>query len=427
VQVVLAYGKLLQTALDSARSPSDFAPMSGDESPKYFDIIGFDPRGVGSTTPVISCFPDYPSRKLWYLQSQDDGLLGSSDAAYPLAWARASALGNHCSHAHDGFGENLDGLASFVNTSPVVADMVAILEQHGEWREMQAKAWLASHQGRNRSAAESEDTRDAVLERTIWRKGHEKLLYWGFSYGTLLGATFASMEPHRISRVVLDGVVDAEDYYNTGWSTNLQDTDLLLDKFFEYCHKAGPSRCPLHTGTSPRDIQDRYEQILNSIRKAPFPVSGSGELGPGIITYSDVKRLIFTSLYLPMSLYPYMARVLADLANGNGTSFPECLANRRQSTSLSLSRNGEPLPIFCQVPVGDGGASLAILCSDGESLRHETPESFKVYWEQLQKQSRVLGNEWAVIRLGCVAWDTRPKWRYAGGSSPVFPESCHLQ
>jgi pimeloyl-ACP methyl ester carboxylesterase len=412
---VLVIGKLTQTLLDPAHSPWDVAPVSGDKPPKYFDIVGFDPRGVGSTMPVISCFPDNLLRNLWYIQSQDDGVLGSSDTAYGLAWARASTVGQSCSQFHGILGSLQNEVASFVNTSPVVADMVAIIERHGEWREAQAKAWLADLRRRDRSATDAEYTREAVLERTRWREGREKLLYWGFSYGTALGATFASMEPHRINRVVLDGVVDVEDYYRTGWSTNLQDADLLLDKFFEYCYEAGPLRCPFHTGKSPRDIQDRYDQLLEAIRKRPFSVHDSGVLGPGIITYSDVKRLVFKSLYRPIGLYPHMAKVLADLSNGNGTSFSACVANRHQSANLSRSRGSESPPVFCEIPAGNHDATLAILCSDGESLGHETPDSYKFYWERLQRQSKVLGNEWAAIRLGCVAWEVRPKWRYAGG------------
>ncbi|KAI9772140.1 MAG: hypothetical protein M1839_002552 [Geoglossum umbratile] len=413
---VLLAGRILQFLLDSVHSPWDSASMSSGKSSKYFDIIGFDPRGVGGTTPAVSCFPDIPSRYLWSLRSQVGGELGSSDSAFAQAWARVSALGRHCSQVNGGQGNSSEGL-SFVNTSPVVADMVAIIEQHGRWREGQAKTWLASPEGKIQSAASSGSakySREAVLERTGWHEGHEKLQYWGFSYGTLLGATFASMEPHRIGRVVLDGVVDAEDYYRMDWATGVQDADLLLEKFFDYCYEAGPLRCPLHTGNSSRDIQTRYERLLESIRNSPLLVSGSEEFGPGIITYSDVKRLVVQSLYSPIALYPYMARVLADLSNGEGPSFFECMANRRRSADLWLGGHLEQLPIFCAVPAGIPDVQSAILCSDGESVRHETPDSFRGYWERVKKQSEVLGDFWAGIRLGCVGWEARPKGRYAG-------------
>jgi pimeloyl-ACP methyl ester carboxylesterase len=412
-QFVLIAGRLLQLLLDSTENPTS---LSSNKQAKYFDVIGFDPRGVGSTTPAISCFPDLPSRYLWSLQSQNDGVLGSSDNAFALAWARVSALGRHCSQVHGGQA-NGSGNLSFVNTAPVVADMVAIIEQHGKWREGQAEAWLRSHKKRNQSTAtprNAEYTQEAISRRTRWREGHEQLQYWGFSYGTLLGATFASMEPHRISRVVLDGVVDAEDYYHADWAANLQDTDTLLEKFFDYCYEAGPSLCPLHTGNSSRDIKTRYVQLLKSIRNTPLPVHGSEAFGPGVITYSDVKRLIMPSLYSPIALYPYMARVLADLSNGNGSSFSECVMNRHQSARLWLNGRSEPPPIFCMVPAGIHDIQSAILCSDGESVRHETPDSYRVYWKHIKKQSEVLGDEWAGIRLSCIGWEARPKWRYAG-------------
>jgi pimeloyl-ACP methyl ester carboxylesterase len=49
--------------------------------------------------------------------------------------------------------------------------------------------------------------------------GREKLQYWGFSYGSILGSTFASMFPGRIERMVLDGIVDADSYYSSKEST----------------------------------------------------------------------------------------------------------------------------------------------------------------------------------------------------------------
>lgn len=39
----------------------------------------------------------------------------------------------------------------------------------------------------------------------IEKLGEEKLKYWGFSYGTFLGVTFASLWPQKMERMVLDG------------------------------------------------------------------------------------------------------------------------------------------------------------------------------------------------------------------------------
>lgn len=41
------------------------------------------------------------------------------------------------------------------------------------------------------------------------------LRFWGISGGTIMGATFAAMFPDRVDRVVLDGVADSEEYYNS--------------------------------------------------------------------------------------------------------------------------------------------------------------------------------------------------------------------
>jgi len=55
------------------------------------------------------------------------------------------------------------------------------------------------------------------IMRIVDALGEDGLLrYWGFSYGTLLGATMATMFPDKMDRVVLDGVANAKEYY-AGW------------------------------------------------------------------------------------------------------------------------------------------------------------------------------------------------------------------
>jgi len=73
----------------------------------------------------------------------------------------------------------------------------------------------------------------------------ERLSYLGFSYGTVLGATFAALYPEKIDRMVLDGVVDDRQYYDAEKDPafDVGDIDEALQICFEACHDAGPEAC----------------------------------------------------------------------------------------------------------------------------------------------------------------------------------------
>ena len=151
-------------------------------------------------------------------------MIGSSSDIFDIVFERKKALSEGCSK-RTASGENVEyKLAYHMKTSPVVADMVEVIERHGQWREKQAIASMGKS---------SRNYANTVRGRTKWQIGEEKLLYWGLSYGTVLGANFATMQPHRIERAIIDGVADAEDFARGEWLTDLQDTDQIVVKFSE--------------------------------------------------------------------------------------------------------------------------------------------------------------------------------------------------
>src|SRR4051812_28514006 len=109
-----------------------------------------------------------------------------------------------------------------MSTAVVARDIISILD-----------AYAAS--------PEAKDVKDPSL-----------LNFWGFSYGTSIGQTFASMFPQRVGRMALDGIVDAGDSSKGTYLTWLQSTDETFSTFFMYCHLAG-SKCSYFTGTSVHD------------------------------------------------------------------------------------------------------------------------------------------------------------------------------
>ena len=406
-------------------SPLDaFDEYDETDPPKYFDILGFDPRGVNNTTPRLTCFPDTRAKDLWVLQADAEGVLGSSNSAFMNTWARTTALSEGCSRRIATTEDPNEKLAYHMNTSPAVADIVEVIEKHGKWRGEEAERLIArrrnskiaplSQAARLRSASTEEI--EAIKKRTIWQKGEEKLLYWGLSYGTIIGATFATMQPHRIERAIIDGVADTTDYYSGQWLSNLQDTDNLLDKFSEYCYKAGSSACPLYTNNGALAIKQDFIRIVNDLKANPIGVPGQGNLAPDLITYSNAKSLIGTAVYAPIQFFPILASLLSSLSQRNGTAFAALKqATPPFSTQTEQCQHAAPYSQECIINDNKAGEiSTAILCSDGNGTYGMSKDAYAAYAAELRAQSWLIGYSWARIRLGCVAWGIKPKWRFGG-------------
>lgn len=204
VYLALRQGQQLQDIIDASKDP---ATLQRNKTGLYFDIIGFDPRGVNNTTPRIGCFPDEVSRQAFDIQKAALGLITDGGASFATVWNQIRAVSGTCSQYASHDGQDAADVGRYVTTPQVAEDMVAIVEALGEWREEQSLRESARCPGMRR------DDR-AVRERTRWQKGKEMIQYIGFSYGTVLGATLATLHPRRIKRFVIDGVADMDDYYD---------------------------------------------------------------------------------------------------------------------------------------------------------------------------------------------------------------------
>lgn len=215
VYQVLTDGTNLQTVVDSSILP-EAGPGNVKSDAKYFDLLSFDPRGVNNTIPRLRCFPDAFNQQVWQLQSPDYGLLWHSESIIGLEWGRASALGASCSaEQEDG------GILPYLNTPQTARDMLHIVEKESQWRGRQT-VQLSKSEPVHLSQLEMTDG----SMRKPYHPDDAKIQYWGMSYGTLLGATFAAMYPDRVGRLILDGVVDPADHYAGNWLTQLQDSKI---------------------------------------------------------------------------------------------------------------------------------------------------------------------------------------------------------
>ena len=165
---------------------------------KHYEILSFDPRGIANSEPRIDCFPGLPGN-IRELETWVNGALDLSRASFSLGIAAAKADALQCEMTHGKF-------LSYVGTPNVARDMLAILDNiHDHRRETSAK-----YEPENNAEEGPGSLELRIMSTKSSRKA--KLQYFGISYGTLLGNYFASMFPDRVGRMVLDGVVDADDY-----------------------------------------------------------------------------------------------------------------------------------------------------------------------------------------------------------------------
>ena len=117
----LSTGVNLQTIFDAAYINGSDTYLVDVAEAKYFDIIGFDPRGANNTTPLLSCFATQGEAITWSLQN--DMQLGTPEGPYDLIRQRDIAVNDNC-FTGPGITPNGSRIADFVTTTSTARDMV---------------------------------------------------------------------------------------------------------------------------------------------------------------------------------------------------------------------------------------------------------------------------------------------------------------
>lgn len=152
--------------------------------------------------------------------------------------------------------------------------------------------------------------------------GQEDMIYWGFSYGTTLGQTYATMYPERSKRVVIDGVANINDTYRRldPDQKHLSDSEKVLYGLFDECVKAGPDHCPLAPfGSTADELWEAVLSRVDELRDEPLSVYVNNTVY-GIFDYPNfLTNAIFYTLYAPKRSWSPVAGMLAKFLGGNAT------------------------------------------------------------------------------------------------------------
>lgn len=173
-----------------------FRSLLDIQDKKHYEIISFDPRGIGATEPRIDCFPgNVQARTARALEKIAAGPYSADLATLAYGVSSAKALGNQCDKA-------VGYALPYVNTPSVARDMVEMVDK--------------LHELRLKDASKTSDKRMAIQARNATNSTTDlpRLQYIGLSYGTVIGNYFAALFPGRVGRMVLDGVVNPVDYAN---------------------------------------------------------------------------------------------------------------------------------------------------------------------------------------------------------------------
>ncbi len=220
-----------------------------------FDVIGFDPRGVGASTPRLDCFTDAETDSG---EALGTGLLpGVPDEQATRETARRCAEGSGDEQA-----------LTSVGTADTVQDM---------------------------------DVLRAVL-------GDEKLSYFGASYGSQLGAMYAERFPQNVRAIAIDGAAHPElsaPERLIASSTGYQE---LFTTLATEC--AAGADCPL--GPDPARAVEAFHALVRPLQDRPAPTAD-----PRGLTYTDAVNAVLIGLRIE-SEQPRIIAGLTELAAGRG-------------------------------------------------------------------------------------------------------------
>lgn len=318
-----------------------------------YDIVGFDPRGVASSTPV-ECLTN----------AQTDTFIAADGS--PDSPAEEQSLLALSRQLADGCEANAPTLLPHLGTPDAARDM---------------------------------DVIRAVV-------GDVKLNYFGASYGTYLGATYAEEFPAKVGRFVLDGAVDPSLTGKQLSQGQLGGFETALDAFLADCVKRAD--CPIGPTVAAARVQ--IVDLLASADVTPLR-SASGRP----VTQALVQLGLLFPLYSRANwqvLRTALTQALGDSggAAGDGTvllQIADSYADRRPDGTYGSNRNT---------------VTYAVNCLDRPDL--ETLDQFRATATDFAKTSPIFGAFFAWSDLPCSVWPASgkapPRKIAAPGAAPIL-------
>jgi pimeloyl-ACP methyl ester carboxylesterase len=323
-----------------------------------FDVVGFDPRGVARSTPLRCSSPlETPPPFPFPMNDEEEAIQEASDRRLAQACLRRGGR-----------------LMDHMSTANVARDL-------------------------------------DMLRATV---GDDKLHYFGVSYGSYLGMTYANLFPHRVGAMAIDAVADP-----VAWSTGRSEADTVpfttrlrsdkgaretLGEFFRLCDEAGPA-CAFSGGS-----ETRFAALAGRARTAPIPVPGSE--GDDFITYAELIAITLDALHHTPA-WPAHAAFLAALdsrtAHGGLRPWPTAPPDSE--------------PHVRRDPAGENfrESSAAVACADSDN-----PSSYGAWpaaADAAEAEFGYFGRPWAWESSICAVWPGRDPDRYTGpwGAATAHP------
>lgn len=147
------------------------------------------------------------------------------------------------------------------------------------------------------------------------------------SYGTIIGAYLVNMLPHKVGRVLIDGVVSAPQWSSMPtWDWDREGVSSAEDAFqwfLDDCASAGPAGCALAKANDTASaIQTRLENYLDELYDAPVPVTNTSR--PGRLNSGGARGVLYAVLSGP-GRWPAAAQKFQDAMDGRPEALYESL------------------------------------------------------------------------------------------------------
>lgn len=307
-----------------------------------FDIVGWDPRGTGDSTPAVDCVSEYDQ-----YMAVDPTPQNAAERETLIAASKDFA---------DACQKKSGKILPYISTNATARDMDMIRAALGE----------------------------------------DKITYFGFSYGSELGAAWATMFPSTVRAAVLDGAVDPDSDYMQGGLDQAKGFNTEFEKYLADC--SADTTCSFHNNG---DAEGAFKTLIAKLDSNPLVVSSDRAKVNQAVAYTAVAQAMYSS-----SLWPDLSEALAAAQKGSGAGLLKLYDDYYQRAQDGSY--GNELEAF-----------NAISCLDDPGPK--TVEEMDSFIPSFKKTAPLL---WPLFTsgYGCVFWPTKPDLRVritGAGAGPI--------